>query len=486
MSSALRSIVSFALACFTLCAHTSTSLGESHFPTSCRSQVQGGFDRAVALLHSFEFTEAQKAFRDVEHQDPKCAIAAWGVALAQTQRGGANASGKSLATGWAELQPWLAVHPGTPREQMYISAVRAMYEGYDHLSGQERWARYLRQMSSIRSQYPEDLNASLFYALGLVWTAGTGREGLDQRRGALDILMPIFAAHPNDPGAAHYIIHAADTPELAALALPAARKYASIAPDSPHAVHMPSHIFGRLGYWNELVASNERSTAVAAQWVASGKDGRFDELHALTYLEYGFLQLGEFDRAREQIARIRNLMSGPSGDPWAEIDARILYDVQIRDWRDALSIEPPPRSPVKENFDVYWVHTMAAGELGNVDLTEKSLAELSQSVAQHRGNDDILHLDVAQATAEAAAVRGETDRAIATLKNAVRFEQQHPVDYPNVLTPPSAELLGAPLLKHGRPAEAARAFQTALELAPKTLHSVEGRKQADSDLRVTR
>jgi tetratricopeptide (TPR) repeat protein len=270
------------------------------------------------------------------------------------------------------------------------------------------------------------------------------------------------------------------------MALPAARKYASIAPDSPHAVHMPSHIFGRLGYWNELVVSNERSADVAAQWVASGKDGRFDELHALTYLEYGFLQLGKFDRAHEQIARIRNLMSGPGGDPWAEVDARILYDVQTRHWRDALSIESPSGSPVKENFDVYWAHAIAAAELGNVELTEKSLAELSQSAAQHKENDAILHLDVAQATAEAAAVKGKTDEAIATLKDAVRFEQQHPVDYPNVLTPPSAELLGTLLLKQNRPSEAACAFQKALELAPNTLHSVEGQKVAANDLHAKR
>jgi tetratricopeptide (TPR) repeat protein len=369
---------------------------------------------------------------------------------------------------------------------MYISAVREMYEGYDRVAGQERWNRYIGEMNSIRKQYPDDLNASLFYALGLVWTAGGGQEGLDQRRKALEILMPIFATRPNDPGAAHYIIHAADTPELAAMALPAARKYTSIAPDSPHAVHMPSHIFGRLGYWNELIASNKRSASIAAAWVASGKDGRFDELHALTYLEYGFLQLGNFEKAHEQIAQIRNLMSGPGGDPWAELDARILYDVQTHEWRDALSIQPPPGSPIRENFDVYWVHAMAAAELRSVDFAGKSLAELSESVAQHKTTDGILHLDFAQATAAVDAVMGKSDEAIATLKDAVRFEQQHPVDYPNVLTPPSAELLGTLLLKQNRPAEAASAFQMALELAPRTLHSIQGAKAAAASLHAER
>lgn len=360
---------------------------------------------------------------------------------------------------------------------MYISAIRKMYEDYETVSAQERWNQYLARMNLICKKYPHDINASLFYALGLVWTSGSGHDGLDRRRRALDILMPIFAAHPNDPGAAHYIIHAADTPELAEIALPAARKYASIAPDSPHAVHMPSHIFGRLGYWNELIASNERSAMVAAEWVSSGRDGRFDELHALTYLEYGYLQLGQFDKAREQITRIQDLMSGPGGDLWAEVDARIVYDVQIRDWRDALLIQPPKGSPPKENFDAYWVHAIAAAELGSVALAKSSLTELSVSAAQQNANRDILHLDVAQAEAAVAAVTGKPAEAIAILRDAVGYEQQHPVDYPNVLTPPSAELLGMLLLKQNRPAEAKAAFQTALALAPNTLHSVQGIKR---------
>ncbi len=475
----VRYIAVFALLGLTLRAKTTLGLGETHFGISCRSQVQDEFDQAVALLHSFEFTEAQKKFREVENLDPQCAIAAWGVALAQTQRAGANASPKMLAAGWTELRPWLAIHPGTRREQMYLDAVRKMYEGYDHVPGQKRWNQYLAAMDSIRMRYPNDLNASLLYALGLVWTAGDGRGGLDRRQEALDILQPIFATHPNDPGAAHYIIHAADTPELAEEGLAAARKYASIAPDSPHAVHMPSHIFGRLGYWNELIASNERSADVAAGWVASGKDGRFDQLHALTYLEYGFLQTGSLADAREQITRIRDLMSGPGGDPWAEVDARILYDVQANEWRDALSTQPPRGSPVKENFDVYWVHAMAAAELGNAEIANKSLAELSESAAQHEGNGYILHVDLAQATAEVDAVMGKTDEAIAILRDAVGFEQQHPVDYPNVLNPPSAELLGSLLLKQHRPEEATRAFRAALTLAPNTLHSVEGARKAD-------
>jgi len=165
---------------------------------------------------------------------------------------------------------------GSERERTYLDAVRAMYEGYQNTPGAVRWDRYLAAMDAIQKKYPGDGNASLFYALGLVWTAGPGEEGLAQRRKALGILLPIFKEHPDNPGAAHYIIHAADTPELAAIALPAAHRYAAIAPDLPHALHMPSHIFNRIGDWPDSIRANLASARVAADWIREGRGGMFD------------------------------------------------------------------------------------------------------------------------------------------------------------------------------------------------------------------
>jgi tetratricopeptide (TPR) repeat protein len=335
-------------------------------------------------------------------------------------------------------------------------------------------------MSDLRRKYPGDTNAALFYALGLVWTAGPGQDGIAQRRKALDILLPIFRAHPNNPGAAHYIIHAADTPELAAIALPAARKYAAIAPDSPHALHMPSHIFSRLGYWHEMIRSNEDSARVAADWVREGRDGRFDELHALKYLEYGYLQLDERRKAREQIGRIAELMKVPGGDHWAQIDARILFDVQTSDWLDARKTAAPVGSPVRENFDVYWVHTVAAAHAGDLREARSSLRELADSIRQQKsvGYANTLHVYWLQAQSAVEAAEGEREEAVATLKNAVAFEQTHPVDYPNVLPPPSAECLGMLWLDMRRPAEAAAAFRQALTMAPNTWQPLMGASRA--------
>jgi hypothetical protein len=349
------------LACGAESVASAAALGKVEFENSCRAEFRPQINEAVALLHSFEFKEAEAIFDQVEHRDPTCGIAAWGMALARTEWDGANAPQKILQQGWEQLRPWLSIKAETQREQMYMDAIRCMYEGYSVTPGRVRWSRYLVRMAGIRRQFPQDSDASMFYALGLAWTAGEGRRGIAQRRRALRILLPLFSKFPDHPGAAHYIIHAADTPELAAIALPAARKYASIAPDSPHATHMPSHIFSRLGYWPEMIRSNEESARVAAAWVMDGRNGRFDEQHALTYLEYGYLQLNRRDKAREQISLIREVMSAPGGDPWAEdpwtnIDARISYDVETADWEDALKLEPPPSSPFQENFDVFWVH----------------------------------------------------------------------------------------------------------------------------------
>jgi tetratricopeptide (TPR) repeat protein len=458
-----------------------TTLGNVQFSNSCKVELNSQFNEAVALLHSFEFKEAVAIFEQVERRDPTCSIAAWGVALANTEWDGANASPKTLHDGWEQLRPWLSVQAATQREQMYLDAIRGMYEGYSDIPGSVRWRRYLGRMATIRGRYPQDSDAAMFYALGLVWTAGEGKKGIQRRRRALRILLPLFSELPDHPGAAHYIIHAADTPELAAVALPAARKYAEIAPASPHAIHMPSHIFSRLGYWPEMIQSNEESARVAAEWVRDGRNGRFDEQHALTYLEYGYLQLSQRDNALEQISRIREVMSGPGGDSWAEVDARISYDVETADWPDALKVEPPPTSPFQENFDVFWVHAMAASRLGRIQDARTSLTNLSESIAQQRSGINyahILHIYLLQAQAAVQEAEGKSEEAIHTLRSAVVYERAHPVDYPNVLAPPSAEILGTLFLRLHKLSDARGAFQQSLRMAPNRLNSLEGLKQS--------
>ena len=465
-------------------ASAKPSLGQVQFANSCKPEVQARFLEGVALLQSFEFKEAEDAFQNVEENDPVCAIAAWGMALAKTERLGAGVSPKVLEAGWSQLQPWLLKKAGTDREQMYLDAIRALYEGYDKTSSDIRGDRYLERMAALHQRYPDDVNASLFYALPLAWASGPGEQGLAQRRKALAILLPIFHDHPDNPGAAHYIIHVADTPELASIALPAARKYAAIAPDSPHALHMPSHIFNRLGLWQESIDSNLASARVAAEWVKEGRGGGFDQLHALNNLEYGYLQLGQYDKARGVIDQIYKAAAGPNGDPWAKKDAQIYYYLETGSWRDALQLQSPPEAPFQESFDIYWVHTIAAARLGERQEAEESLEKFRKSSLEwtkdHDFSAETLHLALLQAEAWVSFSEGKHDEALKKLGEAELFEKDHPMYYADILPRPSSETLGDMLTELGRSPEALAAYQAALSVAPNRLNSLLGAMKAAS------
>jgi tetratricopeptide (TPR) repeat protein len=433
------------------------------------------------MLHSFEFRDAEEAFQQIEGEDSRCVIAAWGIALATTERSGAAAPEKDLAKGWAQLQPWLGIKAGTEREQMYVDAVRAMYEGYNKTSAADRWHAYLTRMEQIRQKYPDDVNASLLYGLGLTWTAGPGKKGIEQRKQALAIFLPIFKQYPDNPGAAHYIIHAADTADLAEVALPAARKYAAIAPDSPHALHMPSHIFNRLGYWNESIKTNQASARVAAEWTKTGRaDGLFDELHALNNMEYGYLQLGKDQLAQQVIGRIHEVAKTGS-DPWLVIDARIYYDLETHSWQDAAKIEPPPTSRFEENFDAYWIETIAAARSGDAHKAEQALEEYRKSSEgwdKEHGGEHTVGVALTEAEAWTMFSEGQHDKAVAHLRSMAQYERDHPMYYADILPRPTGEMLGDMLLQMDKPSEALEAYRGALELAPNRLDSLLGARTA--------
>ena len=457
------------------------NFGQVQFENSCLQSVQQSLQQAIALLHSFEFAEATAAFRTVESVDPSCSIAAWGIALSNTERQGANQPARFLESGWKELQPWLSRPAKTERERMYLDAVSKLYEGYESTSGDQRWQRYLAAMQQLRSKYPKDKEAAIFYALTLEETAGPGKAGIEQRREALDILLPLFDENPNHPGVAHYILHAADTPELAEIALPAARRYAAIAPAAPHALHMPSHIFSRLGYWQESLDSNIASAKAAAVWVEEGKDGLFDEQHAVNHIEYAYLQLGQDHNAFEQVGVMQKLAATPGGDSWWPIDARIYFDLDTHDWADAFEIQAPSSSPFADNFDVFWIRTIAAARSNRAPQAEASFADFKTSsskfVEQH-GWGDLIHLELLEAEAWTLFAQRDSARALETLREAIAFEQAHPIYYPDVLPRPSAEMLGDMLLLLKSPGEALDAYKVALKIAPNRLNSLIGARDA--------
>jgi tetratricopeptide (TPR) repeat protein len=346
--------------------------------------------------------------------------------------------------------------------------------------GSTRWQNYLILMRKLRDKYPGDINASLFYGLGLTWTAGPGEQGLQQRRQALAIFLPIFEKYPNNPGAAHYIIHAADTAELASVALPAAQKYAAIAPDSPHALHMPSHIFNRLGMWQDSIQTNEASARVAAEWTKAGRVGIFDEFHALNNIEYAALQLGEDQKAKTVVDQI-TVLAQKQKDPWLPIDARIYYDLETHNWQDALRIEPPPASAFEENFDAYWIEAIGAAHSGDPKRARAALTQYRDSETawnKNHGWGEILGVGLAEAEAWTLFSEGKHEEAVARLRSMAKFERDHPMYYADILPRPTGEMLGDMLMQMNRPADALLAYQQSLELAPNRLDSLVGASKA--------
>jgi tetratricopeptide (TPR) repeat protein len=295
--------------------------------------------------------------------------------------------------------------------------------------------------------------------------------------------LPIFQDHPDNPGAAHYIIHAADVPNLAYIALPAARKYARIAPASPHALHMPSHIFSRLGLWTDSINSNKDSAQAAATWIQDGKDARFDEQHALNALEYAYLQIGDDESATKTIHQIAQLMAGKGGDPWAEVDATIYYDLELEDWRDALQIQAPKGAPFDESFDAFWIHSLAAAHLHMPDEAASSLRQFEQSsraFSNDHGWGDTFQFEALQAHGWVLFSQGQTQAAIKVMNNAVAFERAHFIYYSDVLARPSAEMLGDMYLDMHEPTDALKAYELALSFAPNRLDSMLGAFRAAS------
>ncbi len=283
---------------------TSTEkLGTVSFPTSCSASVQKPFERGVALLHSFWYDEADKQFKQVEESDPKCAMAYWGQAMSLYHQLWSRPDAADLKRGWNLLRKARAIGARTQRERDYIEALSAFYRKYGKVDHEKRATSYAQAMEKVSQKYPEDGEAAVFYALSLLASAPDHDTTLENPKKAIAILNKLFEQEPDHPGVAHYLIHAADNPQLAELGLPAARRYAEVAPASPHAVHMPSHIFARLGLWPDDIQSNLKSVEVSRQH--SGMRLGADKVHSMDFLEYAYLQTGQ----REELQRILELRS---------------------------------------------------------------------------------------------------------------------------------------------------------------------------------
>ena len=470
-----------------------SELGSVTFDNSCAAAVQRGIGRGMAMLHSFWYEAADRQFREVAAADPACPIAWWGVAMAQWQplwevRG---PSREALARGREALAKGRAAPGGTPRERAYLEALGQFFAGFETVDHLDRVLAYERAMEGLHAAHPGDPEAAVLHALALLGSAAAlppDKTYARQRRaGAL--LQPIFRAQPDHPGVAHYIIHAFDYPALASGALDAARRYADIAPDSPHALHMPSHIFTRLGLWQESIASNRRVVAAARRHGITG-----EELHGRDYLVFAHLQRGEDDLAR-QIIDAKPPVSALSPTAmlyfaglYASAAMPARYAVERGRWDEAASLPAPEGFPggryAWADAVIYFARALGAARTGRVSEARRDverLAALGRTLLDLEETYWAGQVEIQQRAAAAwlALAGGRGGEALALAREAAALEDatdKHPVTPGQIV--PARGLLGEMLLELGRPDEALTEFEKVLEAEPRRLNALCGAARA--------
>ncbi len=355
-------------------------LGTVTFPTSCAPAVQKSFERGVALLHSFWYEEASKQFEEVAQKDPKCAMAHWGVAMSLWHQLWSRPDASELQRGWQETKKARSAGPKTAREREYIAALAEFYRDPAKRDYPARTLAYSQAMEKVYRDNPKDLEAGAFYALSLLAAEPPNDAGFANRKKAIAILNKLFEEEPNHPGLAHYLIHSCDKPQLASLGLDAARRYARIAPSSPHAVHMPSHIFARLGLWQEDIQSNLASIAATQKATGMHMGGEAHQVHAMHFLVYAYLQVGQEAEAKKLVDKASAFEATGEGDmafyvDYARVGFPALYDLEMRHWSEAAALEPPTdMAPINKTV-AYLARTIGAAHLHDAEAARKSAQE---------------------------------------------------------------------------------------------------------------
>lgn len=467
-------------------------LGTVHFQTSCAAPAQSSFDHAMALLHSFEFGPAMEGFNEVLKADRGCAMAYWGIALARWSNPFAATirPPAQLRQGLEAIRQARQAGPKTDRERGYIEAAAKLYADAETMDQRARVVAYEEALSALAAAYPDDREASIFWALSLTASAlPTDKTYVNQLKAGA-ILEKLYAGQPDHPGITHYIIHSYDVPALADHALDAARRYATIAPSAPHALHMPSHTFTRVGAWQDSIDTNIASAAAARRTGA-----RAEELHAMDYMAYAYLQTGQDNAVQALLARLPDIAAvfdpavvagaapGSAGVfALSAISAR--WVLERRDWPAAARLEPmPSRFPYSEAM-TWFARALGAshtGALGDARRSIAALQEIHDRLAQ--ANEAYWAEQVAIQRDAAAAfltlAEGKHPDALAMMRAAVVREN---ATEKNAVTPgpiaPARELLGEMLLEMKEPAQALKEFQATLEKEPNRFRAVYGAARA--------
>jgi tetratricopeptide (TPR) repeat protein len=457
-------------------------MGKVEFDTSCSPEVHDEFDLAVATLHSFGYRKSEQLFADVLSRDPKCSIAEWGIAMSHYRELWDPPTQDDLRIGLEAAQKGLLMRPRTQRERDYLTAIRSFYQNTRSESHSVRAKRYEIAMASLHGRYPEDNEAAIFYALSLIANARHNDKTYSNQKKATQILEPILLQQPEHPGLAHYIIHANDNPVLAQQALSAAQSYSRIAPDSPHALHMPSHIFTRLGLWDESIASNLASAASARKQDLAG-----DELHALDYLVYSYLQTGRITEARkltQELPVVEPDDAARYAGLYATAAMPARYWIERQQWAAAAALPLPSQTSLGEAYastqaTLCFARALGAIRLGNIKAAQAALQPLLslRDALSRRGDDDAeqVNIQLKIVTAWMKWAEGNRSEALQEMKTAAAMEnatEKLPVSPGSIA--PAPEMLGDMLLLAKQPKLALAAYESALKSTPGRLRAEYG------------
>jgi tetratricopeptide (TPR) repeat protein len=468
---------------------TQEQLGTVHFPVSCTPDAQKTFEKGVALLHSFWYEEAEKAFLDVEKQDPKCAMAYWGEAMSLWHQLWNRPDAATIKRASAELKKADKVKAGTTdRERDYIQALKAFYSNSKTADHEARARAYSAAMEKVYKKYPDDHEAAAFYALSLLASEPDNDTTFANRKQAGAILDKLFAEEPNHPGIAHYLIHTYDKPQLAQLGLPAARRYAQIAPAAPHALHMPSHIFARLGLWQDDINSNLASIAATRKATEMHMGGEGHQFHAMDYLVYAYLQSGREADALKVIEEVKAMppmkdMYGTGYDPrvyaLAAFPAR--YALELHHWTEAASLTPVAYAQTGDASITYWARAIGAAHIGNVAQARTDIEHIDAIhktlVDQKKKNfAEAVDQDRKEATAWLDHAEGRNDAAVAALRTIAEKEEASGDESDGGT--PAREMIADMLLEMRQPEQALAEYKTDLKFYPNRFNGLYGAAQA--------
>ena len=474
----------------------SSVVGNVRFDTSCSENVSGAFDSAVATLHSFEFDEARGMFEAVASEDSGCAMSVWGVAMTYYHPLWAPPTAEDLRLG-AEAVARARSLEATGREKLYIEAIGVFYDDAANAGHRERAIRYEEAMANVHEQYPDDREAEIFYALALLSNVDYTDKTYAVQRRAGAMLEPLFIEMPNHPGLAHYIIHSYDYPILADRAVDAAHRYLDIATSMPHALHMSGHIFTQLGMWEDSIDANTRSAEAARE---RGRrfgvaQGQMNEMHAVDYLVYAYLQRGEDSHAAvivDDLNSRTNLNWRNGVVTFNAGTAPVRYAMERRDWEAAASLEPlSGAEAIDGNFEVrtaialrYWARAVGAARSGSTGQAERDLLDVERLAVEIASSENVWARNTAevfrlQATAWLALAMNDADRALELMRAAVELESQTDK---SGLSPgrvlPAHEQLGDMLAELGRPREALAEYQASMDEAPRRFNTYLGAARA--------